>query len=1249
MAGNFPAMRGPGLLTALLLLLFRGAESSSSSALLPRRSHPGPGTLGLRGGGGAHGHADGSDGDGDGNGDDDDERYSRQVYTLGARAHGLVRSCTVVLDGPPSSGLLYECGKNLALSGVGSVVLLVGTDREDGTDAAYHHAALDDLGRAYGRAARAETGMDPSPGGGGAGNWVELAELAAEEVRRLNPAVRVSTMAREEFLRLCGGGGSGRDGGALGTNPVFLAVDRPQSTQLVLNGACRRGGVPFVSVETAGVHARGFCDFGPAFTVVDEDGETPRETLLGGAEPEPDQDGSGTEGCLTLTCLEDERHEVSRGDLIEFQLRGDVSGLGGEGSDGEGWGGGNALGRCEVMKVHGPTRLAVRQAGGSPTAASLSLRDLAVRIGADGLSFSRVKVPREVPFLSLGEALEGQDDPSKEVFAAADLEKSFDSTRRSAVMASFAALDRFAGEKGRLPSASSEEDMVSFRALAEKAASSPDAVKDAAWSSIVGEFGRCAKAKLAPVQALCGAFGAQEVLKAASGLYNPIRQFLLYDCDELLQTVAKGTGEEADEEGCYGAAGQSYILGKPFTKRLASQRLFVVGSGAIGCEILKNLSAMGAGARKSKGGKIILTDMDTIEKSNLSRQLLFRDMDVGKFKSEAAQEAVLRFNPDLAIEACTSKVGDDVEGGVFDDGFWSDGIDTILNALDNVEARLYMDSQCVANRKGLIDAGTLGAKGNVQVVVPGQSESYGSSADPPEPAIPVCTLKNFPYEISHTIQWGRDMFGGLYNRRPSQVNDSADAIVSSSAEDFAMDLIDNLGDDAAIAAAMEMRDDFVPFSSTESIVEDVKKASTMWAIQLMKKLFTEAIHELLRKHPIDSVDEEGDPFWSGTRRAPKPLVFDESRDDEAQRVINEHMTNFVRAAARLRSEVYLPADLQVNAEGLVSADDVIRALRSSSVEGSNVAEMAEDDADVPKQVAALLAGAKSASAKMRPLNLLEFEKDDDANGHVAFVTAASNLRALCYGIKPVDAMETRRVAGRIVPAMITTTAFVSALSCIELLKLQQRVPLALHRNAFVNLALPFFAFTCPMPAEELPGPRGQTYTLWDRITVTEGERAGALGGMRLGRFLGEVRKKAAAADPGLEAPEVATVSYGPYLLYANFLHDGDEDILQRSMMDLVKEAVVSGDDIDDDLDFGFSSDDDDEGEEKGETELTSEQREVLVQLGRRRFFDFSVIVEDPETGDEAELPPVRMRRCMDVTCTDADAEGGNGARGRNAS
>ena len=63
-----------------------------------------------------------------------------------------------------------------------------------------------------------------------------------------------------------------------------------------------------------------------------------------------------------------------------------------------------------------------------------------------------------------------------------------------------------------------------------------------------------------------------------------------------------------------------------------------------------------------------------------------------------------------------------------------------------------MDRRCVYYRKSLLESGTLGTKGNVQVVIPNLTESYSSSQDPPEKSIPVCTLKNFPYEIEHTIQ-----------------------------------------------------------------------------------------------------------------------------------------------------------------------------------------------------------------------------------------------------------------------------------------------------------------------------------------------------------------------------------------------------------------------------------------------------------------------------------------------------------------
>lgn len=64
-------------------------------------------------------------------------------------------------------------------------------------------------------------------------------------------------------------------------------------------------------------------------------------------------------------------------------------------------------------------------------------------------------------------------------------------------------------------------------------------------------------------------------------------------------------------------------------------------------------------------------------------------------------------------------------------------------------------------------------------------------------------------------------------------------------------------------------------------------------------------------------------------------------------------------------------------------------------------------------------------------------QDDDRNGHVDFVTATSNLRAVNYGIPVADRLTTKRIAGKIVPAIATTTAVVSGLACVELLKVMR--------------------------------------------------------------------------------------------------------------------------------------------------------------------------------------------------------------------
>merc|ERR1719502_1929188 len=81
-----------------------------------------------------------------------------------------------------------------------------------------------------------------------------------------------------------------------------------------------------------------------------------------------------------------------------------------------------------------------------------------------------------------------------------------------------------------------------------------------------------------------------------------------------------------------------------------------------------------------------------------------------------------------------------------------------------------MDRRCVFYGKPLLESGTLGSKGNTQVVLPHLTESYSSSQDPPEASIPLCTLKNFPYKPEHTLQWGRDDFEGVFCQSPAAAN-----------------------------------------------------------------------------------------------------------------------------------------------------------------------------------------------------------------------------------------------------------------------------------------------------------------------------------------------------------------------------------------------------------------------------------------------------------------------------------------------
>jgi ubiquitin-activating enzyme E1 len=167
--------------------------------------------------------------------------------------------------------------------------------------------------------------------------------------------------------------------------------------------------------------------------------------------------------------------------------------------------------------------------------------------------------------------------------------------------------------------------------------------------------------------------------------------------------------------------GEIAVFGREFQENFSNMNQFLVGAGAIGCEMLKNWAMMGLGTGPE--GKISVTDMDSIEKSNLNRQFLFRPKDVGRLKSECAAEAVQAMNPDLNWKIDT-RVGPDTEH-VFHEKFWQE-LHGVTNVLDNVEARTYVDRRCVFFRKPLLESGMLGTRENTQVVLPHLTESYSA-------------------------------------------------------------------------------------------------------------------------------------------------------------------------------------------------------------------------------------------------------------------------------------------------------------------------------------------------------------------------------------------------------------------------------------------------------------------------------------------------------------------------------------------
>ena len=196
-------------------------------------------------------------------------------------------------------------------------------------------------------------------------------------------------------------------------------------------------------------------------------------------------------------------------------------------------------------------------------------------------------------------------------------------------------------------------------------------------------------------------------------------------------------------------------------KLVKNSRVLIVGVGGLGCEIAKNLTMLGV-------GRLDLVDLDTIEHSNLNRQILFTGAKMGEPKAVAAARKLTEINPNVIIKGYYTSL-ERLNPAAYQ------AADVVIGGLDSMNARLNLNAQCIRFKKPLVDGGVSGYYGHVYTIFPYQNACYECN---PLPVVEgdemaACTVVGVPRKRIHCLFKGDMAFKEKFDRdpNPKDIND----------------------------------------------------------------------------------------------------------------------------------------------------------------------------------------------------------------------------------------------------------------------------------------------------------------------------------------------------------------------------------------------------------------------------------------------------------------------------------------------
>ncbi|MFZ0842710.1 MAG: ThiF family adenylyltransferase [Nitrosotalea sp.] len=187
----------------------------------------------------------------------------------------------------------------------------------------------------------------------------------------------------------------------------------------------------------------------------------------------------------------------------------------------------------------------------------------------------------------------------------------------------------------------------------------------------------------------------------------------LKDGDEIYVLPAVAGGSELSSRDLEKYSRQVMLeeIGYEGQLKLKKAKACVVGVGGLGNPIVTRLVAMGIGT-------IRIVDRDVIELSNLHRQTMFDESDIGQVKVEVAAKKLKKMNPDTIIEALPVSVNDYTALDVVE------GCDVVIDALDSVNARYSLNKACIKKNIPFVTGAAVGVSGQVFTILPHQTACY---------------------------------------------------------------------------------------------------------------------------------------------------------------------------------------------------------------------------------------------------------------------------------------------------------------------------------------------------------------------------------------------------------------------------------------------------------------------------------------------------------------------------------------------